>query len=72
MSKAELIKQKCDIVTVAERYGAQPHGTRSPLNTRHNPLRDEKTSSLKLYTDTNSYMDFGSNEGGSVIDFADV
>lgn len=69
MSKAELIKQKCDIVTVAERYGAQPHGTRSPLNTKHNPLRDEKTSSLKLYTDTNSYMDFGSNEGGSVIDF---
>lgn len=31
-------------------------------------LRDEKTASVKLYEDTNSYYDFGSGQGGSVID----
>ncbi len=31
-------------------------------------LRDEKTASVKLYEDTNSYYDYGPGQGGSVID----
>jgi len=31
-------------------------------------LRNEKTASVKLFEDTNSYCDFGSMQGGSVID----
>lgn len=63
------IKEQLNIVDLAERYGAEPVGNSNVVNTRINPLRDEKTSSLKLYRETNSWHDFGSATGGDVIDF---
>lgn len=63
------IKDKLDIVELATQYGANPHGRGKAINTKFNPLRTEKTSSLKLYKDTNSYTDFGSGESGSALDF---
>jgi len=64
------IKKSVSIVDVAEHYGAQPYGHGDPLYTKVNPLRDDDdTSSLFLYQKTNSFFDFGTKTGGSVIDF---
>jgi hypothetical protein len=63
------IKTLISIVDLAERYNAEPVGGGNVLNTRKNPLRDEKSSSLKLYRSSNTFFDFGSGVGGSVIDF---
>lgn len=65
----EKVKQSISIVDLASQYGASPYGNGNTVSTKHNPLRNEKTSSLKLYRDTNSWADFGSGEGGSIIDF---
>ena len=35
---------------------------------KYNPIREEKTSSLQIYDETNSFNDFG-GVGGDVIDF---
>ena len=69
MTRAETIKQNIKIEDIAERYNAGVTGKGNTRGTRHNPLRAEKTSSLKLYIDTNSWSDYGSGKGGSVIDF---
>lgn len=65
----EKVKQSISIVDLASQYGANPFGNGNTVHTKNNPLRTEKTSSLKLYRNTNSWSDFGSSEGGSVIDF---
>jgi len=66
------IKTKLSIIDLAERYNAEPFGGGNVVNTKKNPLRDEKTSSLKLYRSTNTWHDFGSSEGGDVIDFYSI
>ena len=60
--------KQIDISVVAEDYITLE---RSGGNFRaaENPLREEKTSSLYFYTDTQRYFDFGSGEGGDIIDF---
>lgn len=65
----EKIKQSISIVDLASQYGANPYGNGNTVHTKFNPIRAEKTSSLKLYRDTNSWSDFGSSDGGSIIDF---
>lgn len=65
----EKIKMGISIVELASQYGANPYGNGNTVSTKYNPLRIEKTSSLKLYRDTNSWVDFGSGNGGSIIDF---
>lgn len=65
----EKVKQSISIVDLASQYGANPFGNGNTVHTKFNPIRSEKTSSLKLYRDTNSWADFGSSEGGSIIDF---
>lgn len=65
----EKIKMETSIIELASRYGANPYGNGNTVSTKYNPLRIEKTSSLKLYRDTNSWADFGSGDGGSIIDF---
>ena len=67
MTDIEQIKA-IDIVELATTHGAKPVGRGNCLGTKHNPLRGEKSSSLKLYKDTNSWNDFG-GVGGSTIDF---
>lgn len=66
MSKIELIKQTVSIRSLAEKFNARPDKSGK---CKHNPLRTEKTSSLQIYDNTNSWFDFGSDKGGSVIDF---
>lgn len=65
----EKVKQSISIIDLASQYGANPFGNGNTVHTKFNPIRSEKTSSLKLYRDTNSWADFGSSEGGSIIDF---
>lgn len=69
MTDIETIKQSISIVELAEKYNAQTKGKGAKITTRHNPLRSERTSSLILYPATNSFSDFGTQEGGSIIDF---
>ena len=64
----EKIKMEVSIVNLASQYGAKPFGNGNVVGTKFNPLRTERTSSLKLYRNTNSWNDFG-GEGGSIIDF---
>jgi len=40
----------------------------SPASVIKTPLKDEKTPSLKLYFDTNSFFDYSANIGGDQID----
>lgn len=63
------IKERINIVELAVQLGAEPVGSGLVVSTKHNPIRDEKTSSLKLYSESNSFHDFGSGESGDVIDF---
>ena len=65
MTKVEKIKSLITIRELAERYGAQPN---SKGKCKYNPIREEKTSSLQIYDETNSFNDFG-GVGGDVIDF---
>ena len=65
MTKVEKIKSSITIRELAERYGAQPN---TKGKCKHNPIREEKTSSLQIYDETNSFNDFG-GVGGDVIDF---
>ena len=70
----EQLKRDYSILDIASKYGASPYGSGNTVSTKFNPLRTERTSSLKLYRDTNSWADFGGgqNLGGSVIDFVMV
>lgn len=65
MNKIDQIKQTVKIRDLASKFGANPNNAGK---CKFNPLRQEKTCSLQIYDDTNSYKDFGGN-GGSVIDF---
>lgn len=63
--KAEEIKRKVKIEEILERYGYE-------LNRAgfiSCPFHNEKTPSLKIYPETNSYYCFGCNTGGDVISF---
>jgi len=65
---AEAIKERLDIVDVAEKYcELQKFG--NVYKARENPVREENTSSLYFYPDTQKYYDFGCGAGGDVIDF---
>lgn len=66
MNKIELIKSTITIRSLAERFNARPDKSGK---CKYNPLRSEKTSSLQIYDETNSWFDFGSDKGGDVIDF---
>jgi len=65
----EALKSKLDIITLAESYGfefKQPSGNR--YRAVKNLLRDEKTSSLDFFSDTQKFYDRGTADGGDVID----
>jgi hypothetical protein len=65
----EALKAKLDIIALAESYGfefKQPSGAR--YRAVKNLLRDEKTSSLDFFSDTQKFYDRGTAEGGDVID----
>lgn len=66
MNRIDTIKHNYNIRDLAEQFGAKPN---SAGKCKHNPLRTEKTSSLQIYDDTNTFYDFGSDKGGDVISF---
>lgn len=69
LSSIEALKQHNDILSVASRYCELKKISSNQYKAKINPLRDEKTSSLFFYTDTNRFHDFGSGAGGDVLDF---
>jgi len=62
------IKAKIDIIQLAENYGFElkKHGNR--YRAKRNLLRDEKTSSLDFFEDTQKFYDRGIAAGGDVFD----
>ena len=66
MNKIDFLKQNFTIRELAEKFGAKPDRTGK---CKHNPIRQERTSSLKIYDETNTFHDFGSNLTGDVITF---
>jgi len=62
---AQIIKERITITEMAERCGCTVQRNGFVLS----PYHEERTASCKLYTDNNSFFDFSSNQGGSVIDF---
>jgi hypothetical protein len=67
MNELEKLKT-IDIVSIAEELGFEPRGGGNIIDCKINQLRDERTSSIKLFKDTNSWYDYGSHKGGSNID----
>lgn len=58
------------IFDIAEKYGAEPLKEQGEgVGTRVNPLRSERHSSLKLYTSSNTWCDYGDNATGDAADF---
>lgn len=64
----EAIKAKLDILTVAEQYCELKRVNSNTYKAVVNPIREEKTSSLHFYINTQKYHDFGSSESGDVFD----
>jgi len=69
MSSIEELKAHIDIVDVASRYCETKRINDNQYQAKVNPIREEKTSSLFFYRDSGKYKDFGSGEGGDVLDF---
>ena len=66
IDKIQQIKNHFSIVELAQRFGCRPN---SRGNCKYNALRVEKTSSLTVYPETNTYCDFGSSNTGDIIEF---
>jgi hypothetical protein len=66
--RIEEIKERIDPAVIIGRYTKlRPAGGK--LQAAYNPIREERTSSLFYYPDTGKWYDFGTGEGGDVIDF---
>ena len=67
--KIQDIKAKLDIISIAENYGFKFSGTGNRLRAEINRFRDEKTSSLDFFKDTQKFFDRGDDSiRGDVID----
>jgi 5S rRNA maturation endonuclease (ribonuclease M5) len=63
------LKSNLDILDIASKYCELKKVSSTSYKAKENPLRDEKTSSLFFYTDTQKFYDFGTDERGDVFDF---
>lgn len=63
------IKSKVDIIDVASSFCELIKEGGDKFKAKINPLRDEKTSSLYFYANTQRYYDYGDGSNGDVIDF---
>lgn len=63
------LKSNLDILQVAQGYCELKRVNNNDYVAVNNPIRDEKTSSLHFYVNTQKFYDFGSSEGGDVFDF---
>ena len=66
MNRIDTIKHNYTIRDLAEQFGAKPN---SAGKCKFNPIREERTSSLQIYDNTNTFHDFGSGLSGDVISF---
>lgn len=66
------IKQakKIPLLSVLEKLGIEPERKRKDQNWYLSPLRGEKTASFHLHTGRSLWFDFGTGQGGNVLDFA--
>ena len=63
IDKIQQIKNHFSIVELAQRFNCNP----SPRGIcKYNPLRAEKTSSLVIYAETNTFTDFGGVSGDAI------
>lgn len=62
------LKSNLDILQIAQGYCELKRVNNNDYVAINNPIRDEKTSSLHFYVDTQKFYDFGSSEGGDVFD----
>ncbi len=67
MTIAEL-KERISIDEVVGRY-TELIGTGNKLSVKENPLREERTPSFFVYQNTQKFFDYGSGDGGDVVDF---
>lgn len=65
----ETIKSKLDIISIATSYTQLKQISNNQFKAIVNPLRDERTSSLMFYTDTQRFYDYGNGNNGDVLDF---
>jgi DNA primase len=63
------LKASLDIIETASLYCELKKVNDTTYKAVINPLREEKTSSLHFYTNTQKFFDFGSNESGDIFDF---
>jgi DNA primase len=61
--------QQTDLVDYLEKLGYQPQKIRKNDYWYLSPLRDEKTPSFEVNRKLNVWYDFGTGQGGNVIDF---
>lgn len=61
------IQQKVDMKRVAEQYVQLKKTGRSYCG--YSPFRSERTASFHVFPETNSWYDFGMNEGGDAVSF---
>lgn len=64
----EAIKARLDIIDIASNYCELKRVNSNTYKAVVNPIREEKTSSLHFYINTQKFFDFGSNESGDVFD----
>jgi len=62
------VKAKIDIIQLAENYGFELKKHSNRYRASKNLLRDEKTSSLDFFEDTQKFYDRGTATGGDVFD----
>ncbi len=65
MDNIQEIKQRLNITDLSVRFGLQPNSS----NFINSIYKEDKTPSLKLYPDTNSFYCFATNQGGDIIKF---
>lgn len=63
------IKANIDIIDYVSNFTEVKKLGGNTFRAVSNPIREEKTSSLTLYRDTQKYYDFGTDDKGDVIDF---
>ena len=68
MRTLQEIKERLDILDIASMYCELKKVDTTTYKAVINPLREERTSSLFFYTDTQRFYDFGSEESGDVFD----
>jgi DNA primase len=66
----ELIKSTIQIDEWLANFAIFPDRENAGKKWYKSPLRDEKTASFVVDTNTNRWRDFGTQKGGSIIDLA--